>query len=140
MKIHTKRIAMITCTFALFLSANAADLVWTNTAGGDWNVAANWSPAQVPGSGDYVIITNGGAYTVTNSGSATLSGLILGGTNGTQTLSIASLTLTGAGLINSNGVLNWSGGSLDGSLTVAQGGMLSISNSVNFSYVNAQFS
>src|SRR5437762_1754521 len=93
--------------FTALCSARAATLVWTNTADGDWNLAANWSPPQVPASGDSVIITNGGTYTVTNSLSATLSSLILGGTNGTQTLSIASLTLSGAGMVNSNGVLNW---------------------------------
>ena len=29
--------------------APAADIAWTNTASGNWNVAANWSPNQVRG-------------------------------------------------------------------------------------------
>jgi len=33
-------------------SLRAADIVWTNTAGGNWSTAANWDPNQVPGSGD----------------------------------------------------------------------------------------
>jgi len=31
------------------LPSSAADIVWTNTAGGNWGTAANWSPNQVPG-------------------------------------------------------------------------------------------
>jgi hypothetical protein len=121
--------------FALFAVAgvtHAATITWTNTNGGDWNVATNWSPNQVPENGDDVIITNSGSYAVTNAPSVTLDNLILGGTNGTQTLTISSLTLTNIGLVNSNGVLNWGGGDLEGSLTILQGGTLSISNTVYF--------
>jgi hypothetical protein len=34
----------------------AATLQWTNITGGDWNVAANWSPNQVPGPDDDVVM------------------------------------------------------------------------------------
>jgi len=112
--------------------AKSATITWANTNGGDWNIATNWSPNQVPVSGDDVIITNSGTYSVTNAPSVTLDKLILGGTNGIQTVNLTSLTLTNAGIVNSNGVLNWGGGDLVGTLTVLQGGTLSISNSVYF--------
>jgi hypothetical protein len=51
----------------------AGTLMWTNTAGGDWNASPNWSPNQVPASGDTVVITNAGTYTVTNTSSTTLA-------------------------------------------------------------------
>ncbi len=117
--------------------AKSATLTWTNSAGGDWNVAANWTPNQVPLSGDSVIITNGGTYGITNSLSATLGNLILGGTNGTQTLTISSLTLTNIGLVSSNGVLNWNGGTIDVALTVAQGGGLNLTNNATYSIYGA---
>ena len=90
------------------------------------------TPAQVPVPGDNVIITTNGTYTVTNSSSATLGNLTLGGTNGIQTLTLSSLTLTNIGLVNSNGILNWSGGEVDGALTVAQGGVLNITNNTTY--------
>ena len=106
--------------------------VWTNTAGGDWSNSTNWSPNQVPVSGGNVIITNPGTYTVTNASSATLGNLTLGGTNGIQTLTAVSLTLTNASMVNSNGVLNWNGGTLGGVLTVGQGGVLNITNNTSY--------
>ena len=39
--------------FAHFLPFN---LNWTNTASGDWNVGANWTPNLVPGSNESVVI------------------------------------------------------------------------------------
>ena len=112
--------------------AHAATIIWANTNGGDWNIATNWTPAQVPVSGDNVIITTNGTYTVTNSSSATLGNLTLGGTNGIQTLTLSSLTLTNIGLVNSNGVLNWNSGEVDGGLTVAEGGVLNITNNATY--------
>jgi hypothetical protein len=106
---------------------------WANTNGGDWNVATNWSPNQVPAPGDDVIITNSGTYTVTNNSSATLGNLTLGSTNGIQTLILASLTLNNAGLVSSNGVLYWNSGTINGSLTLAPGGVLNITNATTYS-------
>ena len=119
--------------------ARSATLTWINPAGGDWNSTNNWSPGQVPASGDNVVITQNGTYTVTNTGSATLGSLTLGAASGIQTLNVASLTLTNSSLVNSNGVLNWSGGDLESSLTVGQGGTLTISNTVYFAYNNFSY-
>lgn len=35
--------------------ADAATINWTNTAAGNWSVAANWSPNQVPASSDNAV-------------------------------------------------------------------------------------
>lgn len=114
---------------AVTIKVEASSLLWTNTAGGDWSVAANWSPNQVPVSGDDVIITNSGDYIITNTTAVTLDQLTLGGnTNGTQTLIMSSLTLSSIGMVSSNGVLNWNGGTINGALTVGQGGMLNLTN------------
>jgi hypothetical protein len=105
----------------LCAAAPAADIVWTNTAGGNWNVAANWSPNQVPTASDTAWITNNGTYTVTLDTSAIVASLALGGAGGQQTLvnSGYTLTLNQASVINSNGVFTLNG-------TVAGTGLLTI--------------
>jgi hypothetical protein len=108
-------------------------LSWANTNGGDWNIATNWTPNQVPVSGDNVIITNSGTYTVTNYSSATLGSFILGGTNGIQTVILSSLTLSGAGNVGSNGVVYLGGVTINGSLTLGQGSVLYLTNNTTYS-------
>ncbi len=105
------------------IAANSATMTWTNTSGGNWSVAANWSPNQVPGSSDNAIITASGTYTVTFNASATIAGLTLGGTSGTQIFSLGgnTLTLNGLATINSNGQFNLSGGTLAGTNGVIAG-------------------
>ena len=101
----------------LCVTAPAADIVWTNLAGGNWNVTNNWSPNQVPSTNDTAWITNDGVYTVTVNANVTLNGLVLGGDSGTQTLNHAtfSLTLNGPGSSSSNGVYTFASGTLTGS-------------------------
>ncbi len=130
-------------------AVQAAQIVWTNTAGGNWNVAANWNPNQVPTSADDAVITASGTYAVTLNTSTNINSLTLGGASGQQTLANNNgykLTLNQASVINSNGVfaLNgivagaglltvqgqfmWNGGYLyPGSvLTVATNGLLAL--------------
>jgi len=128
--------ALLLVAIALPLSvptAPAAVINWTNTSGGNWNVAANWSTNQVPSTNDIAIITNAGSYTVTLNTSPTLAGLLLGGASGTQTLAQAgnTLTLDGPGSLGPNGRYNWSGGTLAGAggLAVAAGGQVNLSGS-----------
>jgi phage baseplate assembly protein gpV len=133
----------------------ATDIVWTNTTGGNWNVAANWSPNTVPGATDSAIITNSGTYTVTINAASTVTNLTLGGISGTQTLANASFvltlndasfvgtngvfamdagaTLTGNGNLTVQGILNWTGGTMSGSgrTIVTNGATLNIAG---FSY------
>ena len=84
--------------FATALAASAADIYWTNIAGGNWSRAANWNPNVIPGATDMALITASGSYTVTQDVSAVLAGLVLGDgvsalslTNGSRTLSISDL-------------------------------------------------
>ena len=127
--------------------ATAATCNWTNTAGGHWNTATNWSPNQVPGAADTAIITAGGAYSVSLDVNPAIAGLVLGASSGgtTQTLFTANQTLTvngpiqvnaqgqfmlnGGGLAGTNlvtGALSWSGGSLAGNLTLGTNSVLNI--------------
>src|SRR3954453_9053968 len=68
---------------------HAADIFWTNTAGGNWSVAANWTPNTVPGSSDNAFIISNGTYTVLLDSNATVRTLALGGSSDAQTLSNA---------------------------------------------------
>ncbi len=103
---------------------HAADIVWTNTAGGNFNVAANWSPNQVPGADDRAFITNNGTYAVTFNASATVAGLTVGGDSGSIFFNQTSgtLTLSGPGMLNSNSVYTLSGGTLTGAGDLTAGG------------------
>ncbi len=130
--------------------AHAATIIWTNSNGGNWSSVANWSPNQLPGDGDNAMITNNGTYTVTLDASATIASLTLGGASGHQTLTNggSTLTLTNASTVNTNGILGINGGTLGGSglltvqggfkwtsgyilgaVTIASGGLLSVSGS-----------
>jgi len=119
--------------FAFTFTANAAIKTWTNTLGGSWFVSVNWSPNGVPGTFDTVNITNDGTYTVSiPTGSVAVASINLGGTSGTQTLALdTSGSLTNAGSIRANGILNMSSGSLLGSTVVQPGGQLIFSTPAN---------
>ncbi|MCL4785536.1 MAG: hypothetical protein KJ070_01900, partial [Verrucomicrobia bacterium] len=112
------------------LTAGAATLIWTNTAGGAWTNAANWSPNQVPSAADQAFITNAGSYTVTLAvnGAATLT---LGGSGGSPILQqgAGTLTLGGESRIRAGGNLNWTGGTLAGAVTLESGALLGINGS-----------
>jgi hypothetical protein len=97
--------------FSGALCARAGTIVWTNQNGGQWNVAANWSPNQVPSTNDTATITNSGVYTVSFNENAALAGLILGGVSGTQTVSMVNriLTLNGSAFVATNGILTHTG-------------------------------
>src|ERR1700690_1515347 len=137
--------------------ADAATINWTNTAGGNWSVAANWNPNQVPGASDIAVINSSGTYTVTLDTSPTVGSLTLGGA-GKQTLTTAgyNLALNNASLVKANGILafnggnlsgpglltvigqfNWTNGTIDASstLTVATNGMLVLAGNNGSSYV-----
>ena len=46
-------------------ASHAGAILWTNTAGGNWSAAVNWSPNGVPGTADDATFV-AGSYTVTN--------------------------------------------------------------------------
>src|SRR5271170_1235111 len=113
----------VLATLATCTVTHSATITWTNTAGGNWSVAANWNPNQVPGISDTAQITTSGTYTVTNSATASVSVLTLGGGAGMQTLYLSGGTFTvgSASTGNAQGVLNLNGGTLSGAgaLTLA---------------------
>lgn len=99
---------------------------------GDWNTATSWSPNQVPGPADTVLITASGTYTVTLNANAQVATLVLGGASGNQSLTISSNTISSAEVstLGANGILNLIGSSLAGPWTMSgtlnwTGGVLS---------------
>jgi uncharacterized protein (TIGR03382 family) len=73
----------------------AADIRWAAPVNGDFHVAANWSPAQVPGNGDVAILDVDGAYTVTAGSPVNLQGLSVAVSGATLRLNGTSATLSG---------------------------------------------
>src|ERR1051326_4539095 len=124
-----KKELLVSCLLPSLLLAgvtHAADIVWTNTAGGNFATAVNWNPNQVPASGDTAWITNDGTYTVTFNTSATIGSLMLGGSSGTQTFNHSSgtLTLSGSSVGSDHAIYNLSGGGLTGNGSFALTGIL----------------
>jgi hypothetical protein len=88
----------LSCLAVSVASAQACTDEWTNTSGGSWGTASNWSKDAVPGNADEVCITAVGTYTVTLEPYAgelghpangdTVKSLTLGGSSGHQTLDI----------------------------------------------------
>jgi len=123
-----------------------ANVIWTNTAGGNWSATNNWNPNQVPGSGDIAVITNGASYAVTLDANLPVGGLVLGTPSGVNTqifmLNGQTLTLNGTAAIGASGrftmtnndvlggnvilkgALTCSGGTLSGTLTVTSNSVL----------------
>ncbi len=125
------RFASLLATTLLAMSATAADLVWIGGTG-NWDAAANWSPAQLPTAADNVFITNTGIYTVSipNAVDPTVASLTLGGASGVQTLSLGRsiLTLNGGSIVNGNGQLTLT----VGNSTVTGPGALTVNGTLNW--------
>ncbi len=91
------RFAAFVATLALCAtSAFAQSANWINTAGGNWNVGANWSGGEVPGTaaGDAVNLnadfTLGGAKTITLDTSAIVGTMIYGDSSGSSVLNFTN--------------------------------------------------
>jgi filamentous hemagglutinin len=96
--------------------ASGCENSWTNSKGGSWLTAENWSKKSVPTSSEEVCITENGTYTVElNGAGATVKALTIGGSSGSQTLSVGSTC-------SFNAVLTTSG------LTIGAQGALSLTN------------
>ncbi len=124
-------LAVLGFTFLAGLQCDAADIVWTNTSGGNWGTAANWDPNQVPGAADNAFITNAGAYTVTVSANASAANLSVGNTSGNQTLSLSggTFSLVGTGTGSGGGRVIMNGGTLSGGTINLTGGATLIATS-----------
>jgi hypothetical protein len=111
--------------------AYSATIAWTNTAGGNWNVAANWSPNQVPAPGDTANITASGTYAITLNANANAQNLTIGGAaSRVQTLQGNGFTLAATNAsMSSGGVLGLTNSTFAGALTIAGGAVLSVNGS-----------
>lgn len=96
------------------------NIVWTNSASGDWSAAANWSPNVVPAAYDDVLINT--FATVTVNTNADCRNLTL------SSASQSTLSVNGTLTLHGNSV--WNGGTLGGSgrVIVAPGATLIIPN------------
>jgi hypothetical protein len=98
------------------------NLTWTNLAGGDWNVASNWSPNVAPLQNDNVFITSSATVTLnTPAGCA----------NFTMGSLISFPTLTGSGTLTIHGTGYWLEGTMTGggSTIISPGATLNIPGS-----------
>ncbi len=82
---------------------------WTNTSGGDWDTAGNWSTHSVPSSSDDVVINEPGNVTITHSQGSTDSVKTVTSSN---TLVISGGTLAVSGTLADSGNLSVAGGTL----------------------------
>ncbi|CAN5721600.1 hypothetical protein BH10PSE6_BH10PSE6_20410 [soil metagenome] len=75
---------------------------WASAVDGDWDVAANWNPAGVPGDFDRAYIAVAGAYTVTSSADRNLRNLSL--TAAGATLAVIDSTFAAQVLTNNGSI------------------------------------
>src|SRR5689334_7704562 len=132
LRIHGRSIR--TALLWLLLSpslASAAAVHWNNAAGGNWNVAANWSPAAVPTASDTAVIDLAGTYTVTiDVTPVSIAALrISGAPSGVQTLTGTSrtITLANASSIGAQGVVNLTSCTVNGAGALTNSGLLVLS-------------
>ncbi len=120
-------VAVLLMVLALAGPVSAATLTWTNTAGGDWASATNWSPNAIPGSGDTAVINASGTYAVRVDGSRTVGTVVMANPNailllkGSGSTGQALLTVAN-GFVNEGTIeLSSEGGGFEARLTVSSG-------------------
>jgi hypothetical protein len=126
-----KSLAMLGILIFLTTLSRGATLSFTNTAGGSWHLAANWSPNQVPFSSDNAMITNAGSYLVFVTNANAFHIVVSGGPQLTvfksSSLTAGDCTVSGGSslVLSNNSTLNLTGG-----CTVnATGGLIANNNS-----------
>ncbi len=136
-------VSLLLC-FVLFVSINQiafgqTTYSWTGGSG-LWSVSTNWSPNGVPASIDNVVISADGTYDVTLDTDATVAGIEIGGTNGTQRLVLSGRTLTINGDLNINangGVALSASSTINGTGTINNSGAFTAFTSViDMDFVN----
>jgi hypothetical protein len=125
----------LSSTPSVLFNVGVSTIAWTNAAGGAWETASNWNLNRVPQTGDSIVITLAGDYTVTMASNQTVSSVTIGAATGTQSLSLASsaLTVNNRLLINGNGVLELAASSVAGAGVVANSGLISVHGGVSIS-------
>jgi hypothetical protein len=117
-------VALAALTPAAAQASGCTD-TFTNTSGGSWSTASNWSKKAAPTSEEEACITDNGTYTVTLDStlgtSVSVKTLVVGGASGAQHLAVSS----------------GSGGSLEltttKGMTVAAHGTVALTSSLGFS-------
>ena len=118
-------------------AATAESFQWSSPSGGNWNDANNWTPSQVPASGDTATIPAGGLAIVINT-TVSINGLTLGGGSSLSVASsgvfniLGNLTLDGP--LTNAGTVNWQDGVISvrktnaatGEITNEAGGLFDI--------------
>lgn len=109
---------LVPALLASYLScaaARATAIEWAGPAGGLWNVASNWSPPQVPGTGDSASIPAGHS-SVSIDTNVSLSGLSVGGGATLEISAGGLLTLAGDtqlyGSLTNRGTVSWQDGDI----------------------------
>lgn len=108
-----------------------SSITWVATTPGDWNNASNWSPAQVPGADDDVIIHSGGDVTISSNQQAQSITTDQGSTvtiDSGQQLSVGSGTF--------NGSLDIAGTLTGGNGTITLAGSTTLSGVINVDFTN----
>ena len=104
---------------------------WTNAAGGDFEVGANWDVGFSPGPSDHACITLDAAYTVELNGVDSVDVLTLGadGNTNNQVLELGtsdSLKIASLSQIARSGVLELNRGAVFPSDTLVNGGLITV--------------
>ena len=99
-------------------STRAAAISWNNPSGGNWNVATNWFPGQVPGPGDdvYIYLADS-SYAVNINTNTSVSSLTL-----------SHGTLAGTNKLSINGQFTWSYGTIANTGGITLNGTSSLSS------------
>ena len=106
-------------------SAGAESCQWSGPASGNWNDTGNWTPSQVPGSGDTATIPGGGVAIVIDT-AVSISGLTVGGGS--------SLTVAADGVLNILGNLTLNGALTNAGTVNWQDGQISVSQNSSWGY------
>ncbi len=151
--LHLGTLLLAGLTLAIPASAAppSPTIVWVGPSGGNWNNTNNWSPTRVPLATDHVAINAATNVTVVLDVSASIASLALGADSGTATQRLAfnsgvglavgtnsvvrSLgemvwpngdyaALSGTGLLEVRGLLDWTGGRVWSRVSIAAGGRM----------------
>ena len=139
---NTNRVHLVFLFLSVLICFSSGEVLavsWDAPISGNWNEPTNWTGGEIPGPSDHVEITVEGTYTVTLDVDATIAGLTLGASDGSQTLAATghTLTINGASTINGNGAMSLSSSTLGGSGLLTNQGTMSLYNStVNAGLVN----
>ena len=86
---------------ALSAQAGPTPINWLSPADGDWSVAANWSPADVPNTpSEAAVLGLSGMYSVALNTSITIGGLAITNPDAVLEMNNSNLTIGGAGFVN----------------------------------------